>query len=436
MRPSPRRELVLLLVASAALQGVAWLVIYGVFVSLRWGYVPTVTGDLSHYADVGLRVVYGQWPYSDFPYEYPPLSILLFMLPHPTSTLQVFHFWFGVQMIVIDVVTAVVTTAVAVRLWLGLERALATALALAVVVVAGGALAIDRFDGAVALVLALAMLCIVYRRWTLAALVLGLGFSLKLTPIAVLPLVLVLATTRRKVVWAGLAGALAAVLPFLPFVLHDASGVRTSFLGSQLSRGLQIESIAASPYLIVQVLSHRAVTVTVPPGGSTTISGAGSTLVESLAPVTVFLLLVLVYWGVWRSREALRSSHEGIPVTVLACMLATMVGNKVLSPQHLLWVLPLVALCLVGRQLLSKIAGGLMLGALVITHIEIPHLFMQLPSHYPLPQLVVVSRNAVLVAAFVVAVVAVWRLRRGVAAGLQGAPAAMSNSSGTRRDGR
>jgi len=200
-------------------------------------------------------------------------------------------------------------------------------------------------------------------------------------------------------------------VPFMPFALHDPSGIASSFLGMQVGRGLQIESVAASPFLIVQVLHHAAATVIVPPDGSYEIRAAGTALVERLAPLAVFALLAVVYCGVWRSRHALRASAEGVPVTVLAVMLATIVGNKVLSPQYLLWVLPLVALCLVGRSRLSKIAGALMMLALVLTLVEIPDLYMDLTSRYPEPQLVIAARNAALVAAFVVAVVAVWRLR-------------------------
>jgi len=69
-------------------------------------------------------------------------------------------------------------------------------------------------------------------------------------PIVVLPLVLILARTRRKALWALLTGVAAAVVPFLPFLLHDEAGLRSSLFGAQIGRGLQIESVAASPYLL------------------------------------------------------------------------------------------------------------------------------------------------------------------------------------------
>ena len=419
--------------AAAAIQVIAWLIILQLFaVVLKWGYPPrNVSPDVVHYADVATRVLIGrQWPYSAFPFEYPPLSILLFLLPPVRGTLANYHHWFAVQMIAIDAITAVVTTAAAMRIWRGAVRPLTTALVLAVAAVAMGAFAVQVFDGAVALVLALAVLCLVYRRWTLAALTIGLGFSLKLMPIVMLPLALILAGTRRKALWALLAGVVAAVTPFVPFLLHDEGAIRSALFGAQVGRGLQIESVAASPYLVTELAHHGAVTVTVPPGGSLTINAVGTGLVGSLAPLTVLLLLVVVYWAVWHSREALRRSSEGVPVAALAAILAALCGNKVLSPQHLLWILPLVALCLGSRALLPKIAAVLLLCAMALTQVEFPGMYLRQVHLDPAPLVVIPARNALLVVAFALTVAAVWKLRPPVSAA---DPAPVDPAAGGRR---
>jgi hypothetical protein len=409
-----RREGLLLLAAAAALQAIAWLVILEILISLlRWGYDPKlVSPDVAHYADVGTRVLGGQWPYAGFPLEYPPLSILLFIIAPVRGTLATYHHWFAVEMVAIDAITAVLTGAAAARIWAGLERSLAAVAALAMAVVAMGAIAIQVYDGAVATVFALAVLCLVSRRWTLAGLVVGLGFSLKLMPIVLLPLVLILACTRRRALLALLAGVVGAVAPFLPFVIHNAAAVTSSLFGAQIARGLQIESVGATPYLIAQVIHRGAVTVTVPPGGSLTINGPGAGLVESLAPATVLLLLIVVYWAAWRSRDALRGRPESTPTVALAAVLAALCGNKVLSPQHLLWVLPLVALCLVSRGVLPKVGAVLTMGAMVLTQVEFPAMYFRQIDLDSTPLLVISARNALLVAAFVVIVIAVARLRQ------------------------
>ena len=66
---------------------------------------------------------------------------------------------------------------------------LIAAAAFAACVLATGAIIGNRYDAAVALVLAVFLLLLAYELWTPAALVLGGGFALKLTPAILLPLV-------------------------------------------------------------------------------------------------------------------------------------------------------------------------------------------------------------------------------------------------------
>jgi hypothetical protein len=101
-----------------------------------------------------------------------------------------------------------------------------------------------------------------------------------------------------------------------------------------------------------------------------------------------------------------------VPVVALAAVLAALCGNKVLSPQHLLWILPLVALSLVGRAVLPRIGAVLLLAAMVLTQVEFPAMYFRQIRLEATPLLVICARNVLLAAAFVVTVVAVWRLRR------------------------
>jgi len=403
-----RRERLLLLAAAGALQLIAWVLVYQVLVANKWGYVPWLGSDTAYYADRGLRVIDGQWPYSQFPYEYPPLSLLLFLGPPLRGTLAAFHAWFGAQMIAIDVATAVVTTVAATRIWPGIARPLAAAAALAVAVIAAGAVAVDRFDGVVALVVAGVVLCLAAGRPVAGGVAAGLGFSLKLTPIVLLPLVLMRAGSRRVGAWAAAAALAAAVVPWVPFVVHDAAGVRDNFLGMQVARGLHIESVAASPYLVAQILRRGTVHIVLP-FASLTIDGPGIGVVAALSPITTLALLAVVYAVAWRRRRALSAHLEALPCAALAAMLAALCGNKVLSPQHLLWILPLVALCLAGRAAVPKAAGGLLLCALVLTQVEYPGMYWDQVALGTTSLCVLVARNALVVGAFVAAVLALWR---------------------------
>ena len=59
----------------------------------------------------------------------------------------------------------------------------------------------------------------------------------------------------------------------------------------------------------------------------------------------------------------------------------------------------------------------LLLVALALTQVEYPAMYFRQIRLDPVPLAVIAARNALLVAAFVIAVVAVWRLRRGDAEG-------------------
>ena len=93
-----------------------------------------------------------------------------------------------------------------------------------------------------------------------------------------------------------------------------------------------------------------------------------------------------------------------------------------LSPQFLCWTLPLVALVVVGRTGLQRVAGILTLVAIALTQVEFPDLYWRMVDLESGPVAVVVARNVVLVAAAVAAALAVWKLpesapQAGLAAG-------------------
>jgi hypothetical protein len=404
-----RKELWLLFAAAAALQFVAWVFILSVLrrtVPLLW---EATSPDVARYAYIAESIRRGSWPYAQFQFEYPPLTLIPLLIPPHSVTVAGYAREFRIEMLAVSIVTALITTWAAVGLWGTLGRSLAAAAAFSVAVMASGMIGLNRFDGSVALVVALCVLCLAYRRWALAGLMVGLGFSLKLMPIVLLPLVLVLAHRWRPVWWATLAAAAGAVVPFLPFIARDPGRFWSSLVGGQVARGLQIESVAASPFLLRDVLRPGTVTVVVPPGGSMSILAAGAQVANSLAPVMVLLLTIVAYLVIWRVRHALRADPEAVPVAVLGLMLAAMCGNKVLSPQHLVWVLPVVALALVAKRPGLRMPAAMVLVATILTQVEYPGMYMSMMHLGHVAILVVAARNLLLVAAFVAALIVLWR---------------------------
>jgi hypothetical protein len=234
--------------------------------------------------------------------------------------------------------------------------------------------------------------------------VLGIGFALKLTPAILLPLVFVLAVRRRTIVWSLVYFVLAAILPFVPFMVHGLKGLEYPFT-YQLHRPLQVESVLAAPLLLGHVLNRVWVEV----GSSFGSQFVAATGAVTLAHISGFLelaALAVTYWLIWRRRATLRATPRLVPLAVLALILAFMTFGKVLSPQYFIWILPAIALVLPERRVLALT----LMAALVLTQIEFPAKYWAFIALDSGAVLVVVARDAVLVLAFVVSLWHLWRL--------------------------
>jgi hypothetical protein len=409
----PRHRLLLLAAAAVALQAVVWAVLIPLLTA-HVGYGLHDLSDVSHYLAQAERMDLGKWPYIDFGFEYPPLALAAMLVPPRNGSLSSYEYWFSLEMVVVCCTSAVVVALTAAKMWRGVARPFAATVAFAVAIAFAGALSLNRFDPLVGLLVGIAVLSLVRGHYVPAGLAVGLGFALKLTPVAILPLALVLPRGRKTAVWAAVAAIGAALLPFVPFLLKSRHAFDSVF-AYQGTRGLQIESLASTPYLLSSLLGGDGIRVVVPVGGSLEVRGPGSALVAALSPLLVLTLLVVVYALVWRARDALRDRPEGIVLAALSVLLAVLIGNKVLSPQHLLWVLPPAALCVVARPPAQKATGALVFVAVLLTQVEFPAYYHQMSELGPMPIALVAVRNALLAAAFVVCL---WGLWRACAAGV------------------
>ena len=201
---------------------------------------------------------------------------------------------------------AVLTTAAATLAWRSATRGFVVAVAYAVLTLCCGALALNRYDPVVALVVAAALLLLAVRRWLPAAITLGLGFALKLTPALLLPLVLLLQERRRAVLVLIAGFALAAALPFVPFVVNDPGTAATPFT-YHARRPLQLESVLGTPWVAATLVGAAHPRI-VSGYGSRNFASTATDFVATASPWLLVLSVAAIYAVLWRKRHVLRAS--------------------------------------------------------------------------------------------------------------------------------
>jgi hypothetical protein len=194
---------------------------------------------------------------------------------------------------------------------------------------------------------------------------------------------------REALVCLGIGAAVVAVA-FLPFVVLAPDGVAYS-LGRQLGRPLQIESLGSALLLAVGADVEMATG-----HGSQNIAGTPGDVVGIAA--TVAQVAVLLWLWLRFARGPME--RERLVRFAAAAVLAFVALGKVLSPQFLIWVVPLAAL-VGGRRGLA--AAGLVGGALVLTQLWFPSRYWDFALTFDgTLTWLVLARDLVLVAALAV----------------------------------
>jgi len=271
--------------------GLVLLVLVVVLPNLWYGFHDV--SDIPVYQAYTDQIAQGLTPYLDFDLEYPPLAPPSFRLAGARLTLEAYMRNFSLEMGIVTLIAGVLVALAACAVWPRGRRAYVAGALYALGVALTGAIIVNRFDVAVALVVAAFLLCLVRRWHTAAAVVLGLGFALKITPAALLPLVLLLAGNPRRWLWplAGFGGA--ALAGFMPYLVTAPRGVWHVFQ-YHLERPLQIESVLGTPMLLGQALGAAWVTV----GhsyGSHQLIATGADIAADLSGVLTLGALVVVY---------------------------------------------------------------------------------------------------------------------------------------------
>jgi hypothetical protein len=395
--------------------GLAIALFVGAWVALHRGfYRHRQIIDTPIYQRYGDAMADGQVPYRDFGLEYPPAALPVFVIPSllrsQNGNLADYRDGFEAEMLVCGLLALLFMLSVLLRLEAGPVRlTLALGLAAAAPLLLGSVV-LSRFDLWPAALTVGALAALVAGRDRLGVGVLGLAFAAKLYPAALLPMAVTWVWRRHgrreAVVCTGVFAAIALAC-FLPFLVLAPHGVWDA-LTRQTSRPLQIETLGAGFLLVAHQVADVGVTMR-SSHGSQNLAGAGPDALAVLQ--TVLQLATLLGVWVWFARGP--ADRDRLVRACAAAVCAFVAFGKVLSPQFLIWLIPLVPLVR-GRRGLA--AGGLLAVALVLTQLWFPFRYWDLVLHVrALPSWLVLARDLTLVALLAVLVWPATGLRRAAA---------------------
>jgi hypothetical protein len=315
---------------------VTCLIHVAVFAPSVGDWSSVVDNDFAPQADA---IQAGELPYRDQGLEYPPLSVPVLVGPaYIGNGTESFREDFAWEMLGFDLALVALMALVLP----GDQRHVASALGVytaGVVMLSGvvldpslidtAPLILVRFDLVPILFVLAAVLARDRERSATWSGMLSIGAAVKAFPLLLYPALLRGEANLRRV---AIAGGIPLLLCAIAVIATgDEFGSAISY---HTERALQVESLGATPFEIAHVLGGGA---SVPTGhGGYEIAASGATLVRWVLVVIGAGLYVLLVRAGWRSRV---SNLE----LVTALLTVLVVFAPVLSPQFLLWLLPLSA---------------------------------------------------------------------------------------------
>jgi hypothetical protein len=349
--------------------------------------------DLFVYRSFAEPLLDGALPYRDFAFEYPPLAAPLIALPGLLGTGEESFRWaFAIWTLVGAAAVVLLCGALARATGGDARRAMLVA---ALMPFLCGAMVRTHFDVFPVAFLLGGLVLLIRERPRAGLALLGIGAVTKLFPLVAVPVAiawLVGRGQRREALQGALACAAAIAVVSIAAVAVSPDGA-VDAVRYHLDRPVQVES---SPALVLLGLDAIGV------GDAQSVSSHRSDglLHDATGPVSALFVGVLVGLLALLAGRVGRTPRE-LVLASLAGVIAFALLGKVLSPQFMIWALPLGALAFAWRS--HALAAAIAIAA-VLTLIEFPAHYFDVVAREPLALALVALRNAALLAAVVLAV--------------------------------
>ena len=317
-----------------------FIVIFNTIYPIKYSAVGLYFNDAS-------KILNGLVPYRDFTFEYPPLAAVFFLIPRLiTSKYSTYSILYHAEVLIFLILGLIVLFAVARRLGKAPWKLLSV---YSIGVLAVGPIIGEQFDIFAAVMTLFAVYFFWLGKTKTSWMFLALGTMIKLYPVLIAPVFLFyyLRNNQFTRIWQGVicfAGTCLVIL--LPNLITGPANL-AKLAEYHLNRGLQLESIYSTVLLVASKLGLISVSVDFYSGSWHIISPAAETLAR-MSTYLLALALVIVYVLIYKQIRPGKSQFSRIGAYLLLVFLTLLIFSKVLSPQYIIWLLPLLPLLFVG----------------------------------------------------------------------------------------
>lgn len=385
-------------------------------------YYATASATLGRPYDVDIRKTRGDsplpplghpedgrfhMPYAEVPLEYPPPNLPLVIAPRiVTSSFATYAYVFGALMGGLLIAAGLIAARLGARARASQPAAsddeALRIFALGLLLLAHGAIAIQRLDAIVALLLVLMVRAAVRRDDATLGFWGGLLGATKFVPILVLPVLVIASGVRggKRLATVALGATAGLALGLGPMIVMGRESL-PAVLAYHAARGLHVESTLGVLYGTVKAVLGRPEAALLDYGSFNFHGPIADLLAKAALPLTLALVGAVAYASRPLDDDA-ETDAETDPETaritriVLAALAATTalwLGGKVFSPQYLTWALPLV-LALPGRSWLRiSVALGLVV---LVSQIYLRGFYDHVYNQWPAGVITMVVRLALL----------------------------------------
>ncbi len=302
-------------------------------------------GDIDHYYANAGDVLDGKMPYSESRFEYPPLSLIFMLIPRIlTWDLNSFHYGCAILTYVFIVIGSYFLLRMADE---RIGCRWQTHLILLCTIIFGSYFVIARNDVYPTVMAIIALWFYMDRRYAPAFIIMSLAAMTKLYPALFLIPMLLPFILRRD--WRNFGTAFICIIAVgllveSPFLLTDP-GTAFAYLTYHSDRGIQVESVASSFFMVYNMIVPGDLAV-VFNYGSDNITGVGP---DTLAPymnsimwavLAVFFLVMLV--RISRADMDGEKVYAVVGVMCVAMLLMFIAFSKVYSAQYYIWIVMLL----------------------------------------------------------------------------------------------